>query len=109
MFIIDGYIVRTKSNDRFYGVDEMREAMADAYLNSGVCVRVGMHEDEKKHYCQYDFKCKCWADKYEFSPRHDCCTVSTKKLNDMSEEIIRLRRELADVKFKICLKEWKKQ
>ena len=39
MFIIDGYIVRTKSNDRFYGVDEMREAMADAYLNSGICVR----------------------------------------------------------------------
>lgn len=36
MFIIDGYIVRTKSNDRFYGVDEMREAMAGAYLKQPV-------------------------------------------------------------------------
>lgn len=108
MFIIDGYIVRTKSNDRFYGVDEMREAMADAYLNSGICVRAEVLEYETKHYCQYDFKCKCWVDGYEFSPRSDSCTASTEKLNDMSKEIIRLQRELADIKFKICLKEWKR-
>ena len=108
MFTIDGYIVRTKSNDRFYGVDEMREAMADAYLNSGICVRAEALEDETKHYCQYDFKCKCWEDGYEFSPRYDRCTASTEKLNDMSKEIIRLQRELADIKFKICLKEWKR-
>ena len=108
MFTIDGYIVRTKSNDRFYGVDEMREAMADAYLNSGICVRAEVLEDETKHYCQYDFKCKCWADGYEFSPRYDRCTASTEKLNDMSKEIMRLQRELADIKFKICLKEWKR-
>ena len=108
MFTIDGYIVRTKSNDRFYGVDEMREAMADAYLNSVICVRAEMLEDETKYYCQYDFKCKCWADGYEFSPRSDSCTASTEKLNDMSKEIIRLQRELADIKFKICLKEWKR-
>ena len=108
MFTIDGYIVRTKSNDRFYGVDEMREAMADAYLNSGICVRAEVLEDETKHYCQYDFKCKCWADGYEFSPRSDSCTASTEKLNDMSKEIIRLQRELADIKFKICLKKWKR-
>ena len=108
MFTIDGYIVRTKSNDRFYGVDEVREAMADAYLNSGICVRAETHEDEKKYYCQYDFKCKCWADGYEFPPRHDCCTASTEKLNDMLREIRRLQRELADIKFKTFLKECKR-
>lgn len=109
MFTIDGYIVRTKSNDRFYGADEMREAMADAYLNSGSCVRAEMHEDEKKHYCQYDFKFKCWVDGHEFLPRHDCGTASAKKLNDMSEEIIRLRRELTELRLKISLEGWRKQ
>lgn len=108
MFTIDGYIVRTKSNDRFYGVDEMREAMADAYLNSGICVRAEALGDETKHYCRFDFKCKCWEDEYEFLPRHDRCTASTEKLNDMSKEIIRLQRELADIKFKIFLKECKR-
>lgn len=86
----------------------MREAMAGAYLNNGICVREEVLEDETKHYCQYDFKCKYWVDGYEFSPRYDRCTASTEKLNDMSKEIIRLQRELADIKFKICLKEWKR-
>lgn len=86
----------------------MREAMAGAYLNSGICVREEVLEDETKHYCQYDFKCKCWADGYEFSPRYDCCTASTEKLNDMLREIRRLQRELADIKFKILLKECKR-
>ena len=40
MLMIDGYIVNYNNRNRFYGIDEMHEAMARAVLYDGVLVRL---------------------------------------------------------------------
>ena len=77
MLMIDGYIVNYNNRNRFYGIDEMHEAMARAVLYDGVLVRLS-HETitGEKYYDSYDFKSKCWVD--EFDINEICDAVDTK-------------------------------
>lgn len=77
MLIIDGYIVNYNNRNRFYGIDEMHEAMARAVLYDGVLVRLS-HKTitGEKYYDSYDFEFKCWVD--EFDINKICDAVDTK-------------------------------
>ena len=77
MLMIDGYIVNYNNRNRFYGIDEMHEAMARAVLYDGVLVRLS-HETitGEKYYDSYDFKSKCWVD--EFDINKICDAADTK-------------------------------
>lgn len=72
MLMVDGYIVNYNNRNLFYGIDEMREAMARTVLLGGILVRLS-HETitGKRYYYSYDFNCKCWEDEFDMNEIHD--------------------------------------
>ena len=72
MLMVDGYIVNYNNRNWFYGIDEMREAMARATLFNGTLIRL-THETitGKRYYDSYDTDCKCWVDEFDISKIYD--------------------------------------
>ena len=72
MLMVDGYIVNYNNRNWFYGIDEMREAMARATLFNCTLIRL-THETitGKRYYDSYDADCKCWVDEFDISKIYD--------------------------------------